>query len=150
MITPLDVQKHKFKKGINGYQRDEVDQYLALIADTLEKHINENIMLKEKLDHKDEQLSHFQSIEKTMSETLVVAKQTAEELLENANKTAKNTIDEANFKAQKIKNDADLAVLEVMRQREQMERDLEAFRVRMEAMLKAQLEVVENYSVDIE
>ncbi len=150
MITPLDVQKHKFKKGISGYQCDEVDLYLSTIADALEKRINENIMLKEKLDHKDEQLQHFQSIEKTMSETLVVAKQTAEELLENANKTAKNTIDEANLKAQKIKNDADVAVLEVMRQREQMERDLEAFRVRMEAMLRAQLEVVENYSVDIE
>ncbi len=149
MITPLDVQKQQFKKSLNGYNRDEVDDYMAMVADTLEKHINENIMLKEKLDRKDEEIKHYKNIERTMSDTLVVAKQTAEELMVSAKQTAQNTIDQAEIDAQTIKCEAEAMVAHTMRKQQEMEKDLEAFRMRLEAMLRAQLDIVANYSNDL-
>ncbi len=149
MITPLDVQKQQFKKSLNGYNRDEVDDYMSMVADALEKHINENIMLKEKLDRKDEEIKHYKNIERTMSDTLVVAKQTAEELTTSAKQSAQNTINQAEIDAQTIINKAEETVAETMRRHHEMEKDLEAFRMRLEAMLRAQLEIVANYSNDL-
>ncbi len=149
MITPLDVQKKQFSKAISGYNRDEVDDYLTMIAGALEKHINENINLKEKLDRKDEQINHYKNIERTMSDTLVVAKQAAEELVAGARQNSDNLLQQAELSAQQLKRDAEAAVADGVRQREQMERDLEAFRLRLEAMLRAQLEIVKNYSKDL-
>ncbi len=149
MITPLDVQKQQFRKSINGYNRDEVDDYMAMVADALEKHINENIRLKEKLDRKDEEIEHYKNIERTMSDTLVVAKQTAEELTTSAKQTSQNIINQAEIDAQTLKNQADEMVAETMRRQQKMEKDLEAFRMRLEAMLRAQLDIVSNYSNDL-
>ncbi len=144
MITPLDVQKKQFKKSINGYNRDEVDDYMSVVADALEKHINENIMLKEKLDRKDEEIKHYKNIERTMSDTLVVAKQTAEELTTSAKQTAQNTIDQAEIDAQAIIKKAEEMAADTMRRQHEMEKDLEVFRMRLESMLRALLDIVSN------
>ncbi len=149
MITPLEVQKQQFKKSINGYNRDEVDDYMEMVANALEKHINENIILKEKLDRKDEEIEHYKNIERTMSDTLVVAKQTAEELTSSAKQTAQNIINQAEIDAKALKTELDEQVADMMCCQQQMEKDLEAFRMRLEAMLRAQLEIVANYSNDL-
>ncbi len=149
MITPLDVQKQQFKKSLTGYNRDEVDDYMLMVADALEKHINENIRLKEKLDRKDEEIKHYKNIERTMSDTLVVAKQTAEELTTSAKQTSQNIIKQAEIDAKKLINKADATVAKTMQQQQKMEKDLAAFRARLEAMLRAQLDIVANYSNDL-
>ncbi len=149
MVTPLDVQKKQFNKALNGYNRDEVDDYLTQIANALEKHINENIELREKLDRKEEEVNHYKNIERTMADTLVVAKQSAEDLVESAKQKSSNLIEQAELTAQGVKDDAASAVAETVRKHEQLERDLEAFRLRIEAMLRAQLDIVANYSKDL-
>lgn len=149
MLTPLDVQKRNFKKTIRGFNEEEVNEYMEMIANTLEKHINENAMLKEKLNRRDEEIKNYRNIETTLSETLVVAKQSAQDLMNSANKEAENTVQEAQLKAKQILNDAQISIAQVALQKETMEKDLETFRMRMEAMLKAQLGVVQNYSIDL-
>ncbi len=149
MLTPLEVQKKQFSKSISGYNRDEVDDYLTMIANALEKHINENINLKEELDRKEEEISHYKNIERTMSDTLVVAKRAAEDLVSGAKYNSDNLLREAEIKAESMQKNAEDAVIEIIRKREMMERELEVFRLRIEAMLRAQLDIVANYSKDL-
>ena len=35
-ILPNDIRQHRFRKGIRGYDTDEVDQFLEHLASTLE------------------------------------------------------------------------------------------------------------------
>ncbi len=46
MITPVDIEKKEFTKGVRGYNIDEVDEFLDQIIVDLEKLIKENLRLK--------------------------------------------------------------------------------------------------------
>lgn len=149
MLTPLDVQKRLFKKSVRGYSCEEVDEFMELISNTLEKHINENAMLKEKLDKRDEEIKRYRTLENTLSDTLVVAKQTSEDLVDTAKREAQNIIYEAQLNAQKIHEQSDRALNDKQKRGMGMEEDMQAFKARLEAMLKAQLDLVSKYNIDL-
>ena len=43
MITPFDIEKKEFSKGVRGYSIEEVDEFLDQIIVDLEKVIKENL-----------------------------------------------------------------------------------------------------------
>ena len=43
MITPLDIENKEFKKGLRGYNENEVDSYLDEIKKEYENLYRENI-----------------------------------------------------------------------------------------------------------
>ncbi|MCK8058030.1 MULTISPECIES: DivIVA domain-containing protein [unclassified Fusibacter] len=149
MITPLDVQKKDFSKGIRGYSEREVNEYLIQIADTLETHINEKADLKERIMRIEEDVNKYRAIESTLSETLVLAKKTSDDLISTAKREAESIVKDAEITAKAKVEAANRQIAEMNEQRMHMEKDLEAFRLRIESMLRAQLSVVENYAVDL-
>ena len=46
MITPFDIEKKEFSKGVRGYNIEEVDEFLDQIIVDLEKLMKENLRLK--------------------------------------------------------------------------------------------------------
>ena len=42
MLTPLDIENKRFSKKINGYNADEVDDFLDQVTDDYEKIYREN------------------------------------------------------------------------------------------------------------
>ena len=79
-LTPQDIQQQKFKTKFRGYDVNEVDGFLAEIADTLLALLDEQTQLQEKLtavEKKYEQL--LQEQQKTQA-TISSAKKAADEL----------------------------------------------------------------------
>lgn len=48
-LTPQDILGQTFNKKINGYDRIEVQQFLVLVAETLESEIIEKKKMKKKI-----------------------------------------------------------------------------------------------------
>jgi len=150
MITPLDIQNRDFGKSLRGYNEREVDEFLSLISETLERHINENLDLKEKIENVRSELSKYKTLEKTLSDTLVVAKKTADEVIKTSDATAKNIVDKAEIDAKNIINTAKNDASKIRDEYTNMQKDMQAFQIRFKSLLKSQLEVVSNYDVDLE
>ncbi|HEV2878499.1 MAG TPA: DivIVA domain-containing protein, partial [Candidatus Eremiobacteraceae bacterium] len=85
-ITPVDIQHREFKKAIQGYAREEVDQFLDEVIETLEAGIEERTRLENQVTELSEKVSHFKAMEDSLRSTLVLAQRTADELKANAHK----------------------------------------------------------------
>jgi cell division initiation protein len=85
-ITPLDIEHKEFKKSLQGYAREEVDQYLDEVAESFEGEIAERAKLEAELADLRERVAHFDAIKETLQNTLVLAQRTADEVKANAHK----------------------------------------------------------------
>lgn len=148
MITPLDIQNKEFTKAFRGYKEIEVDDFLDKVIDSYEKVYNDNMEYKEKIRMLEEQLEKYNSLEKTLKDTLVVAQSTAEEVAINANKKADLIIQEAEDRAKKIIEGANNEVLDVRREYEEAKKDFEIFKTRFKTLLESQLDLVSNAFVE--
>ncbi|WP_432665186.1 DivIVA domain-containing protein [Wukongibacter baidiensis] len=144
MITPLDIQNKEFTKALRGYKEIEVDDFLDKVIDSYEKIYNENMEYKEKIRMLEEQLEKYNSLERTLKDTLVVAQSTAEEVAINANKKAELIIQEAEDKARRIIEGANNEVLSVRKEYEEAKKDFQIFKTRFKTLLESQLDIVSN------
>ncbi len=85
-LTPVDIQHKEFKKSIQGYAREEVDQFLDEVIETLEAAIDERTRLEAQVAELSEKVSHFKAMEDSLRSTLVLAQRTADELKASAHK----------------------------------------------------------------
>lgn len=99
---------------------------------------------KEKIRMLEEQLEKYNSLERTLKDTLVVAQSTAEEVAINANKKAELIIQEAEDKARRIIDGANNEVLSVRKEYEEAKKDFQIFKTRFKTLLESQLELVSN------
>jgi cell division initiation protein len=97
-MTPLDIRNKTFRKGIRGFQCEEVEKFLESVSAEFESAYTENFELKEKLKGLETEISHYRQIENTLQQTLVLAQQTAEEVKEVARHEAALLIREAEQK----------------------------------------------------
>jgi len=144
MITPLDIQNKEFTKALRGYKEVEVDDFLDKVIESYEKIYNENMEIKEKYRLLEEQLEKYNSLERTLKDTLVVAQSTAEEVAMNANKKAELIIREAEEKAKKIIEGANNEVLNIRKEYEEAKKDFHIFKTRFKTLLESQLDLMSN------
>ena len=85
-ITPVDIQHKEFKRAIQGYAREEVDQFLDDVIEQLEVDIEERTRLEALVTELQEKVSHFKAMEDSLRSTLVLAQRTADELKASAHK----------------------------------------------------------------
>jgi cell division initiation protein len=85
-ITPVDIQHKEFKRAIQGYAREEVDQFLDDVIEQLESDIEERTRLEALVTELQEKVSHFKAMEDSLRSTLVLAQRTSDELKASAHK----------------------------------------------------------------
>lgn len=99
MLTPLEIENKKFaKQMVNGYNVEEVDEFLDIVTADYEKTYKENSEYREKIEQLNEDLAHYKTIESTLQSTLLMAQSTAEEVKNIAKQQAEQIIiDAKNF-----------------------------------------------------
>jgi len=85
-ITPLDIEHREFKKALQGYAREDVDQFLDEIIASMEEDIEARTALESKVADLEQRVSHFRAMEESLQNTLVLAQRTADELKAGAHK----------------------------------------------------------------
>lgn len=148
MLSPLDVQRKEFARAIRGYKEQEVDLFLNEVMETLEKYVNENLVLKERLERSEKDLNRYSIMEKTLSETLVIAKKTADDVMNGAQQKAELMISAAEEEAKRRTHDADQELQLLKARYEESRRELITYRARFRSMVQAQLEMLEHDSID--
>ncbi len=143
-ITPNEITNKEFKKGLRGYDIDEVDEFLEQIVEDYEKLYKDNLNLKEKIANLNEKLGHYTNIEETLQNTLIMAQNAADSARDNAKKEGELIIKNAQEQAAEIKRKAQDDVLDINKKCEMMNQEFLMFNSRFRGMLQGQLESIER------
>ncbi|QJW45969.1 DivIVA domain-containing protein [bacterium BFN5] len=150
MLTPLDIHNKEFKRGFRGYNEDEVDEFLDRVVKDYEQLYRENLDLKETIDRLNSKLDHFQHMENTLHNTLVIAQETAEEVKLNAKKETELMIKEAEVRSQRLIDEAMSKVRRMTGEYEELQKQAQIYRTRMRTLVQAQLEMLKSSEDDDE
>lgn len=150
MLTPLDIENKRFTKTIKGYNVDEVDDFLDQVTFEYEKLYKENAEFKSKFDGLNKELEHYKTVEHTLQNTLLMAQSTAEDIKAMAQKQADQIIDEAKIEAQRMVEGVNKDEVEIRRKTEELKKQFEVYKAKMEALLISQLELLQDKSEESE
>ncbi|NDI33651.1 DivIVA domain-containing protein [Chengkuizengella sediminis] len=145
-LTPLDIHNREFSKAFRGYDEDEVNEFLQQIIKDYEVLIRENKDLKEEAGAMKEKLEHFSNIEDTLSQTIIVAQNTADELKSNSKKEAELIIRESEKNADRIINESLARSRKIALDNEELKKQASIYRTRFRSLLEAQLEMLNDQS----
>lgn len=98
-LTPLDIRKQEFPQRFRGYDPDEVDTFLDLIAADTETLLNERAGLQDRTATLETQLAEFKEIEKSLRDALVMAEKMSSEAHDNAQRRIDAMLREAEVKS---------------------------------------------------
>ena len=105
-LTPLDIQQQKFKVKWRGYDVQEVETYLEMVAEDVDSLLKEYNKLKDETQKYETQLADFRENERSIQQTIMTTQKIADDLKRNAQKESELIISEAKVEAEKIINDA--------------------------------------------
>ncbi len=143
-LTPLDVRKKKddFRRIVRGYDPAQVESFLDLVADRLERLVQSELRLKEQGELLREQLTAFQERERALNEALVTAQELREEARAQAEKAAGLTVREAQQEAEALTRQAELAV-------ERSQRSLDDLFVRRSGYIRSLRSMLERFLEEV-
>jgi cell division initiation protein len=147
-LIPMDINNKEFKKGLRGYNSDEVDEFLDEVVDNYEELYKENANLKEKLANLNEKVEHYSKIESTIQNTLILAQNAAEQAKNSAKKEAEFMMKNANETAQKVMDKAHNDVIQINDEYERVKQEFIKFRAKYRNFMNAQLETFDDLEKD--
>jgi len=147
-ITSMDINNKEFKKGLRGYNADEVDEFLDKVAEEYEIIYKENSTLREKANFLEEKLEHHVTIESTIQSTLVLAQNAAEQVKISAQKEAELIIKNANDSSQNLLDKSHNDVLKVNDEYDKIKQEFAKFRTKFRNFMNCQLEMFDGLEND--
>ena len=145
MITPLDIENKKFSRQMmNGYNVNEVDDFLDEITLDYEKLYKENAELKSSKEELNDNVGKYKTLETTLQNTLVIAQKTADEIQEVAKKQAEQIIKEAEVRAKEELQEVNNQLIMKERELEDLKKQFEVYKAKMESLLISQLELLKD------
>lgn len=145
MITPLDIENKKFaKQMMNGYNVDEVDDFLDQLTVDYEKLYKENTDMKSKVEELTSSLEHYNSIESTLQGTLLMAQTTAEEVKKVAKQQADQIINDAQASAKESLASLENELTMKKKELDDLQKQFDIYKAKMESLLISQLELLKD------
>lgn len=144
MLAPSEIDNMRFSKTLKGYNVDEVDDFLDQLTADYEKLYKENAEYKDKVEQMEKELAQYKQMEHTLQNTLVVAQTAAGDIKNTAQKQAEQIIRDAQTEARRSVDELNKQEYEVTKKIEEMKKSFEVTKAKMEALLIAQLEMIQD------
>jgi cell division initiation protein len=106
-ITAPEIKQKSFRKVLTGgFDKDEVQAFLSVLAEEWEKTTDENREMRIKLDLSEKEVKKLREMESSLYQTLKSAEDTSHKLLDQANKSAEMHLKEVQSQAESLLKDA--------------------------------------------
>ena len=102
----MDIRQQQFTVRFRGFDRQEVDAFLADVAADYEQLVKENALLKEQLAALEERSRGIEGREKLLQDTLLTTQRLAEEMKDGAKREANLLVREAELQGDKLLEEA--------------------------------------------
>ncbi len=147
-ITPLDVRKQEFRKGMRGLDPDEVYAFLATVADEYEAALNDNKALRERLLELDDKVQEYRTIERTLRDTLVTAERVTVESKDNARREATLIVKEAQLQAERALRDISSEAVRLRQEIQRLRSQRDAYVAKMRVVAESHVKFIESAERD--
>lgn len=156
MLTPADIENKVFKKvKFNGYDINDVEDYLEKIIVDYEKLFKENLEMKDKVDNLQESVAYYKSIEigidQTVGNAQIEADSIKEEATNMADKIKKDAMKEVEeykkSQEEKFSENLDEVKKQIMAKEvelEKLKKQMQIYKVKTVAMLEAQIKILKE------
>lgn len=144
MLTPLDIENREFKKTLNGYNRDDVEDFMCMVLDDYEKLYKESSANKQEIEKLTAQLEEYKSQESTLRDAIVTAQRASDDLENSARQRAELIVSQANVKASEIIRDASAQITDIENKYKELVRQMENYKLRMSNMIRSQLDIMDK------
>jgi len=154
MLTPTDIENKVFKKTkFNGYDINDVEDYLEKIIVDYENLFKQNLEMKDRMDNLQESVAYYKSLEVGIDQTVgnaqIEAENIKEEALNSANKIKKDAMKEvAEYKKaeeekyQQMLDDVKKQIMSKEVELEELKKQMQIYKVKTVAMLEAQIKIL--------
>ncbi|MCL2383920.1 MAG: DivIVA domain-containing protein [Oscillospiraceae bacterium] len=145
MITPLDIENKKFSKQMmNGYNVDEVDDFLDELTVEYEKLYKENATLKSSAEEMNTDMGQYKNIESTLQNTLIMAQKTADDIQAIAKQQAEQIVRDAEFAAKASVEELNQQLTIKQKDYNDLKQQFDVYKAKMESLLISQLELIKD------
>jgi len=148
-ITPLDIRKHPFRRTFKGFDPDQVNSFLNMVADEVETLIRQNKELATTLKSHEQKLEQYNRIERTLNDTLLSAQRASDEARVNAQKEAELILKDAQIRAGRYEDEVRKRVDLIESGLVSLRNQRDSFLARFRAMLRTQLDLLTTISEDL-
>jgi cell division initiation protein len=131
-----------------GFNKASVLETMQKVAEDYREREKEIKELQNKVELLQETVAHYKTIEESMQHCLIIAQHTSDEMIKSANEKSKDILAQADATSQKIVQDAYEQANKVKLSYEDMKNKIYTFKVKSEALLKSQLDVLNQLAVN--
>lgn len=134
----------KFSTSFNGYNKQEVNQFVATVATEYESMLTKLKMQDKEIEDLKSSLVRYQNLETTLNKTILIAEDTSSQIKRMARDEGKAIIDEAKRNASRIVNDALVKNEEIERDAEELRRRVVNFKRKFKQAVESEVEVIDE------
>lgn len=148
MMTPLDVQSKEFSKALNGYNRNEVEDFLNKMSDVFESLMRESDYLKTQVTTAEKKLTEYQIQENSLKEALLIAQITANDMLKKAKIKADEIVKNAEEEAEKALGSVKSDYVKIENATKSLKKDYGDFKQKYQYVLREQIKVLDHIELE--
>ncbi len=144
-FSPNDLSNIVFRKSVmGGLNEDQVYEVVQKVIEDYSDYIRETMKVKDQVMELKDRLSHFEKMEDTLRNSLILAQQTSKDISMAAERKSENLISQAQGTAKEIISEANKEVIKIQLEAERLKKDLAIYKGKMESILNAQLKLLNN------
>ena len=154
-ITSLEIKDKTFSTRFRGFDPEEVDEFLDIVVRDYEDLVRSNHDKDLHIKSLEERLSYFDEMKDSLSQSVLIAQDTAERVKQAANERSNNIIQQAEQSAQRLLEEAKYKANEILRQAadnakkvavetEELKNKSRVFHQRLKSTIESQLAIVES------
>ncbi|MBC8456648.1 MAG: DivIVA domain-containing protein [Deltaproteobacteria bacterium] len=138
----MDIYQQQFGKSFRGYNTDEVESFLEVVARGYEEISKENAILSSRVSSLEEQLQEYQNKEQRIHDSLLQLQKFVENSEDTAQKETELIVREAKIHAEQIVREANEKANKIREEIFQLETEKEHFIAGYRAFLQTQLKLI--------
>lgn len=143
-IAPIDISHKAFGRKIGGFDPEEVNDFLRVVADEMENIIRERNSLKEALREKELLISEYRERDELLKSTITTATKMSDKIQKDAEREAKLILHDAEQKADFIQRDARDSLKKIYHDITDLKRIRMQFENNLRALINSHMTMVEQ------
>ena len=154
-ITSLEIKDKTFSTRFRGFDQEEVDEFLDIVVRDYEDLVRSNHDKDLHIKSLEDRLSYFDEMKDSLSQSVLIAQDTAERVKQAASERSNNIIHQAEQDAQRLLEEAKYKANEILRhatdnakkvavETEELKNKSRVFHQRLKSTIESQLAIVES------
>ena len=154
-LTALEIKDKRFYVKFRGYDAKEVEEFQDMVYRDYEKLVRENHELETKISALEERLNYFDEMKDSLSQSVLIAQDTAERVKHAANERSETIIRQAEQDAHHLVEEAKAKANEILRhatdnakkvavETEELKNKTRVFHQRLKSTIESQLSIIDT------